>query len=203
MESNRDKKRAELKDRLINAAEEEIAAHGLPGLKVRAVTAKAGCALGALYNAVEDLDMLVFHVNSRTLSRLGQTLQASLPDGASAKDSLQALAAAYVDFAMAERNLWLALFDHRAAEGREVPDWHKQHHAVLISQITPFLTQLRPNLPPEALTLRARTTFAAVHGVVHLALEGRFVGVPLDMLKSEIAGIVETLSLGAQAQAQG
>lgn len=197
MTSNREEKRADLKRRLIEAAEAEIAAHGLAGLKARAVTTRAGCALGALYTAFEDLDMLVIEVNSRTLARLGAALGTDLPQD-TPESALQALAARYADFAVANRPLWLALFEHRMSEGREVPDWHRRDHAVLVELIVPQLARLRPDMPPEALALRARTTFAAAHGVIHLALQGRFVGVPMAALKSEIAGLVETLTAGAR-----
>lgn len=197
MTSNREKKRADLKRRLIEAAEAEIAAHGLAGLKARAVTTRAGCALGALYTAFEDLDMLVIEVNSRTLARLGAALGTDLPQD-TPESALQALAARYADFAVANRPLWLALFEHRMSEGREVPDWHRRDHAVLVELIVPQLARLRPDMSPEALALRARTTFAAAHGVIHLALQGRFVGVPMAALKSEIAGLVETLTAGAR-----
>lgn len=197
MTSNREEKRADLKRRLIEAAEAEIAAHGLAGLKARAVTTRAGCALGALYTAFEDLDMLVIEVNSRTLARLGAALGTDLPQD-SPELALQALAARYADFAVANRPLWLALFEHRMSEGREVPDWHRRDHAVLVELIVPQLARLRPDMSPEALALRARTTFAAAHGVIHLALQGRFVGVPMAALKSEIAGLVETLTAGAR-----
>lgn len=197
MTSNREEKRADLKRRLIEAAEAEIAAHGLAGLKARAVTMRAGCALGALYTAFEDLDMLVIEVNSRTLARLGAALGTDLPQD-SPESALQALAARYADFAVDNRPLWLALFEHRMSEGREVPDWHRRDHAVLVELIVPQLARLRPDMSPEALALRARTTFAAAHGVIHLALQGRFVGVPMAALKSEIAGLVETLTAGAR-----
>lgn len=197
MTSNREEKRADLKRRLIEAAEAEIAAHGLAGLKARAVTTRAGCALGALYTAFEDLDMLVIEVNSRTLARLGAALGTDLPQD-TPELALQALAARYADFAVANRPLWLALFEHRMSEGREVPDWHRRDHAVLVELIVPQLARLRPDMSPEALALRARTTFAAAHGVIHLALQGRFVGVPMAALKSEIAGLVETLTAGAR-----
>lgn len=197
MTSNREEKRADLKRRLIEAAEAEIAAHGLAGLKARAVTTRAGCALGALYTAFEDLDMLVIEVNSRTLARLGAALGTDLPQD-SPESALQALAARYADFAVANRPLWLALFEHRMSEGREVPDWHRRDHAVLVELIVPQLARLRPDMSPEALALRARTTFAAAHGVIYLALQGRFVGVPMAALKSEIAGLVETLTAGAR-----
>lgn len=198
MASNRDEKRTELKARLIEAAEDQILQHGLAGLKARAVTAQAGCALGALYNAFEDLDRLVLHVNSRTLARLGAALRAALPEPEAAPEAMmQALAAAYVAFACSNRALWIALFEHRLPEGSEMPDWHRQDHAVLIEVLTGPLARLRPDLDPPALQLRARTTFAAVHGVVLLALQGRFVGVPVEMLHEEVAALVRAMTRGA------
>lgn len=198
MGNNREARRADLKARLITAAEEQIAQVGLGGLKAREVTARAGCALGALYNAVEDLDMLVLHVNSRTLGRLGDALHAAIPEGTPKPDDImQALAAAYVDFAIQNRMLWIALFEHRLPEGRETPEWHRQEHAILIEVLLSPLAQLRPDLDKAMLQLRARTTFAAVHGTVLLALQGRFVGVPIESLHSEVAALVSAMTRGA------
>ncbi|TMV93531.1 TetR/AcrR family transcriptional regulator [Thioclava sp. BHET1] len=199
MGNTRDEKRAALRSRLIEAAEDQIARHGIGGLKARAVTTQAGCALGALYTAFEDLDMLILHVNARTLERLGSALKSALGEGqGTPAQALQAMAWAYVDFACANRALWIALFEHRLPEGVETPDWHKQDHAVLIEVLIGPLSQLRPDLAQEALVLRARTTFAAVHGVVLLALQGRFVGVPMAQLHAEVAALVETMTRGSE-----
>jgi AcrR family transcriptional regulator len=198
MGSNRDEKRAALRNRLIEAAEDQISQQGIDGLKARAVTTQAGCALGALYNAFDDLDMLIMHVNSRTLARLGAILRTALPDlEATPEEVMQALAAGYVDFACENRNLWIALFEHRQPDGRETPDWHRQDHAVLIEGIAAPLKQLRPDLDDQTLVLRARTTFAAVHGVVLLALQGRFVGVPIEELRQEVSALVSAMTRGA------
>ncbi|APZ52027.1 TetR/AcrR family transcriptional regulator [Salipiger abyssi] len=199
MATTREEKRADLKRRLIEAAEAQILEKGLAGLKAREVTAQAGCALGALYNAFEDLDMLVLHVNSRTLARLGAALHAARRDGADAATELQALARAYVDFACDNQRLWSALFEHRLPDGVTMPDWHRDDHAVLIAEIIAPLGALRPDLDPEALRLRAQTTFAAVHGVVQLSLQGRFVGVPQECLVDEVAALVATMTRGSRS----
>jgi AcrR family transcriptional regulator len=196
MSSRRQDARDGLKKRLIDAAEMRIAGGGLRGLKARDVTADAGCALGALYTAFDDLDLLVIHVNSRTLGRLGAALAASVPDGAGPKDVLAALAQGYLGFALGHTRLWLALFTHRLPEGVEVPDWHVAEHAVLIAQIIRPLSALRPDLPPEAVTQRAKTVFAAVHGVVHLAMTARFVATPVDRLSAEVDALVTAMMRG-------
>jgi AcrR family transcriptional regulator len=187
----------DLRTRLIDAAEVEIAEKGLAGLKARDVTQRAGVALGAIYNAVADLDELVQRVNSRTLVRLGAALTPA-SDTTAPEAGMLTLADAYAVFALNNRRLWSALFEHRLPEGVEMPDWHRQDHEVLIARIGGPLTALRPDLPAEVLRLRVRTLFGAVHGVVHLALQGRLVGLPDAALRSEVAALVTALVAGAR-----
>lgn len=191
----------DLRTRLIDAAEAEIAEKGLAGLKARDVTQRAGCALGAIYNAVADLDELVQRVNSRTLERLGVALE-SASDATTAESAMLALADTYVVFALQNRRLWSALFEHRLPESVEMPDWHRQDHEVLIARIGEPLAKLRPDLPAEVLHLRVRTLFGAVHGVVHLALQGRLVGLPEPALRQEVAALVMALVAGARLVAK-
>jgi AcrR family transcriptional regulator len=190
-------RKADLRLRLIVAAEAEIAEKGLTGLKARDVTQRAGCALGAIYNAVADLDELVMRVNSRTLERLSAAL-ALASDAATPEAVTLALADAYAVFALQNRRLWSALFEHRLPEGVAMPDWHRQEHEVLIARIVAPLQRLRPDLPDTEVRLRVRTLFGAVHGVVHLALQGRLVGVPEAFLRQEVAALVAALVTGAK-----
>jgi AcrR family transcriptional regulator len=201
-DTNETDRKADLRARLIDAAEAEIAEKGLLGLKARDVTQRAGCALGALYNAVADLDELVLRVNSRTLARLGEAL-APASGAASPEAVTLALADAYAVFALKNRRLWSALFEHRLPEGVEMPDWHRQEHEVLIARIGAPLIALRPDLPIDVLRLRVRTLFGAVHGVVHLALQGRLVGLPEAALRQEVAALVTALVVGARQVGDG
>jgi AcrR family transcriptional regulator len=192
-------KREELKERLLDAAEARIQRDGLRALRARDVTADAGCALGGLYTAFQDLDMLILAVNSRTLLRLGEQLRTTAEGKASPAARLEALAEAYLDFALENLTLWSAAFEHRMPADWEVPDWHIAEHAVLIEEIRAPLSELQPHLGPEALALRARTLFSAVHGVVKLSLEDRFVAVHPSGLKNEIAALVRLLTTGMAA----
>src|SRR5215831_15178579 len=92
-------RRQNLKEALIDAAERAIAARGLPGLKARELAAEVGCAVGAIYNAVEDLDELIFSVNSRTLAALEDALHAANPGkaGDDAVALLTRMALTYLD----------------------------------------------------------------------------------------------------------
>src|SRR5215471_21823041 len=102
----REKQRAEL----ILAAERMIADKGLAGLKTRDLAREIGCANGAVYNLVADVDELILRVGSRTLARLDQALTAAeAADDPSAQATLIRIAVAYCDFAAENLELWRAL----------------------------------------------------------------------------------------------
>ena len=191
-------KRENLKDRLLNSAEARIARDGWTTLRARDVTQDAGCALGSLYTAFDDLDMLILKVNGRTLARLGEDLRSATAKHAEPGDKLVALAEAYLAFALENLKLWNSVFEHRMPADWEVPDWHMEEHEVLIEHICSPLAALAPDLDGAALSLRARTLFSAVHGVVKLSLEDRFVAVRPEALAEEVRTLVRLIIAGMQ-----
>jgi len=199
MTEKRDARREDLKGRLITAAEAHIQSSGLGGLRARDITADAGCALGALYTAFADLDELVLHVNSITLARLGAALRQEATSAVEPRAKLKALAKAYLSFARDNRMLWAALFEHRMAPGVPVPEWHLAEHAVLIQHLVEPLAALRPAAEMPDLLARARTLFSAVHGIVAISLEDRFIGLAPTDLESELLGFVDVLVTGLKA----
>jgi AcrR family transcriptional regulator len=72
----------------------------LRNLKAREIADKAGCALGAIYNLVEDMDELVLRVGTQTLAHLDDALskagaQHHLNSTADAIERLVRIAVAY------------------------------------------------------------------------------------------------------------
>lgn len=194
MSGKREIVRRELTRKLLDAAEKRISSLGLDGLRARDVTNDAGCGLGTIYKCFTDLDDLIIHVNSATLSRLKQALTDASEGLADPIEVLKALAFAYVEFAQSHSQLWRALFEHRLPEGHQVPDWHQQENTTLLGFITEPVTALEPDLTDQQLESRSRTLFAAIHGVVSISLEGRFVGLEGSVLKDEIDELVERMA---------
>ncbi len=193
-------KREALRERILEAAEGRIVAGGAQTLRARDVMADAGAALGGLYNAFADLDDVVLHVNSRTLARLRAALAHALQDAPSPADALERLALAYLRFAETNRSLWSALFEYRYAAERGMPDWHIAEQRDLLTLIIAPLHDLRPDWSEDALVLRARTLFGAIHGIVSTSLEGRFVGIRGADLDGEIRGFVGVVVAGMAAR---
>ena len=189
-------KRQKLQDRLVAAARSQIEQHGLQGLRAREVTSEAGCSLGALYNVFDDLDMLVVAVNGMTLDDLGQTLMAASASITDPAERLHVLAQAYYGFALEKNKLWSALFEHRMVNDRPVPDWHLEQHHLLLQHIVVSLVELNPSKSPAYLLALSRSIFAAVHGIIAISIEGRFVGFPAEELKSQLISFVDLLIAG-------
>jgi AcrR family transcriptional regulator len=200
MAGKRELKREDLRARLIEAARSRIAADGLALLRARDVTQDAGCALGGLYTVFSDLHELVIHVNSLTLKALEESLGLAEAPRSSPTDRLRQLARGYLGFAIENRNLWKALFEHRLPDGQDVPQWHLDEHLFLIGLIAEPLAELQPDRSAEERNIRARTLFGAVHGVISISLEGRFVGLPIDRLEQELDDFVLTIAAGAASK---
>lgn len=197
MAGKREMKRENLKARLIDAARQRIVDNGLASLRARDVTQDAGCALGGLYTAFRDLDDLVVHVNASTLGMLEGDLVEELAGDPDPARQLAILAQGYLRFALRNRNLWSTLFEHKLPEGVEAPAWHLDKHMFLIQFIARPLATLNPGLAEEDLRIRALTLFSAVHGIISISLEGRFVGLPRGRLESELDDFVALLAAGS------
>ena len=192
-------KREDLRERLIASAEARIAQWSLKELRARDVTTDAGCALGALYLAFEDLDALVLEVNARTLRNLDAAMNEALATTQDPDQQMHILARTYLNYARQHSNLWWALFQFHMSNQKTVPNWFSQEQAKLLSQIIRPLSTLQPDLGGEQLIVRARTLFACVHGIVSISLENRFVGVPMDTLDAEIERFIDLMLAGLPA----
>lgn len=194
MAGKRDEIRQELTLRILKAAEKRIKNHGLEALRARDITNDAGCGLGTIYKCFSDLDDVIIHVNSLTLARLKKHLNAAVKDISTPLEVLKALAIAYLDFAERNHQLWTALFKHVLPEGQPIPEWHRLENEDLLMRIERPVSALEPELDQDALAARSRTYFAAIHGIVTIALEDRFIGLDKTVLRSEITHLVERMA---------
>ena len=190
-------RRAKQREDLITAAESAVAAKGLSGLKSRELAAEIGVANGAVFNLVDDMDELILRVGSRTLGRLDAALTAAESDGTtSPAETLVRIAVAYCDFAAENLELWRALFEHRMAPDKQVPQWAFDEQMNLFRHIYHPLAKLFPKWTADELGITARSLFASVHGMVSLGLEQKLIAVPVAALRDEITTIVKATIKG-------
>ena len=201
MSDKRDARRDQLRRDLIAAARRRIGRDGLAALRARDLARDVGCSLGAIYNVFEDLPALILAANQRTLIHLNEHLEAG--QTAAAADTptarLVALAHGYCDFAAAHPNHWRALFEHRTPDGGAVPPAFLTARDALFQHIAVPLAEVMPKADSDALALRAKTLFAAVHGVVAFWLEGRFDadGVTEQRVHAELENLIGAYARGS------
>lgn len=196
-------RRRKLRDALVDAAERTIDAEGLRGLKARELAYKVGCAVGAIYNVVTDLDDLIYAVNARTLAALedklteaGATARAEEESIDRALDRLVRLALAYTEYAAAHTPRWRAVFDHQPQPGRDIPDWYMADQLRLFGYVEEPLKTLRPDDAPQRRALIARSLVSAVHGIVVLGLEEKLQLLPRQVLREQVALLVAAMGRG-------
>jgi AcrR family transcriptional regulator len=197
-------RRRNLKESLIDAAEQAISAHGLKGLRARTLAQRIGCALGAIYNVVADLDELIMLVNSRTLAMLerevleagGNDAAANRQNGDHAIEQLCRLAVNYLDFATANGWRWRAIFEHQLPSDKTVPEWYLGDQMRLFGYVEGPVGALLPGISQERRALLARTLFAAVHGIVALGLEKKLQALAPDELREHVTLVVAALGRG-------
>lgn len=193
-----EKRRAELRERLIDIAEAQIRQDGSASLRARALAEEAGCAVGAIYNVFTDMPGLQLSVNGRTFARLGARVTEAVqehPD-ASPVERLILMAKGYLAFAVENPKLWRALFEVEMTSESEVPDWYMRDLSQLFAIIAGPLAELDPAASQDEIELRTRALFSSVHGIVFLGLERRISGVPIARMESMIDYLLRSFASG-------
>lgn len=198
MARDTEKRRAQLRERLIDIAEAQIRKDGSASLRARALAEEAGCAVGAIYNVFTDMPGLQLAVNGRTFARLGERVTKAVSEVADAPpvDRLIVMAKAYLYFAVDDPKLWRALFEVEMTQESEVPEWYTRDLGQLFAIIAGPLTELDPNAPKETVQLRTRALFSSVHGIVLLGLERRISGVPIARMEEMIEFLLRRFATG-------
>lgn len=188
MARNTEKRREDLRERLLDIAEADIRDSGLASLRARTLAERAGCAVGAIYNVFDDMTGLILAVNGRTFRRMGTYVRSTMKDRpeATPTDTLVTIAKAYLSFAIDNPNLWRALFEVEMSTEGSVPAWYMDELGRLFSIISAPIAELNPEATAADVDLMTRTLFSSVHGIVLLGLEKRISGVPRERMEDMI-----------------
>jgi AcrR family transcriptional regulator len=192
--------RTRLKARMLQIAERLLEEEGLPGVQARRIAKEADCAVGTLYNIFNGLDGLIVAANTQTLRAFGRAAEAAMRRASdrSFSEQLEALALAYLDFAIAHPRRWKAVFDHQMADQADVPAPYRADQNKLFAMIELPLETL---IPDKAHRISAaRGMFAAVHGIISMALD-RKLG-PFNAAETEwqVRYIVKLMGAGLAQQ---
>jgi AcrR family transcriptional regulator len=201
--------RTRLKVRMLQIAERILEEDGLEGLQARRVAKEADCSVGTIYNVFNSADAkglegLIIAANTQTLRAFGRNAELAMRragDG-TLEDKLMALALAYLDFAIAHRKRLQAVFDFQIQDPEgEAAAPYDSDQARLFAMIERTLEMHVADASERART--ARAMFAAVHGIVAMAID-RKLG-PFDVAETErqVRFVVQAMARGLPLTRQG
>ena len=182
---------------LVSAAIDILREGGTVALTARAVADRVGTAVGSVYAAFPNLEVLRLAVNTATLSLLRDVLAAALAPsrGRPLEDRLLGLADAYMGFAKTDPGLWAALFEPRTLPA---PPAMAERTAALFALLEDVLRDAGCTTP-DAPTL-GRALWAAVHGTVFLAGHGSLGPVRPEDAAAVVHTLVTTIAGGIARQ---
>ena len=175
----------QLRELILDAAQEIIEAHGLAGLSAREIARRIGYSPGTIYNMFDNLDDVVLNVEARVLDALDQRLVGH-PAGRghgrdeSADPDRPRLSGLHPGKARAYGTCCSSI---TCRPGTDLPAWYQQKLEGLMGQVEQALA---PHFPPgkEADLQRAsRVLWAGVHGITSLSTADK-----LSVVTTETAG---------------
>jgi AcrR family transcriptional regulator len=167
-----DHSRDELQKLIIDEGHRQMAAVGFANFSARQLAKRIGYTVGTLYNVFGSLDNLMLAINGRTLDKWRYHLELKLEDCDEYR--LKRAVEAYFEFAILNRNCWLALLDFRLPEDQHPPESYTEKVGAIMQVVCKEVSaELPPDRSDEAEEL-TRSLLATVHGHCFFALNGTF-----------------------------
>ncbi len=171
----------DLKNALIAAGVKILAREGVAGLGLRNVAKEAGVSHSALYAHFADKQALIAAISTEGFKQLYSTIEAGLVARKGRPAALLVeISLSYLRFALDEPDRFKLMYSSVMDKNRDFPDFVEYSHRTFEKYVEVIaLCQEGGILRPGPARLTALTLWAAVHGIVMLALEKQ---VPHDLL---------------------
>jgi AcrR family transcriptional regulator len=185
----------QLRELILDAAQDIIQVQGLAGLSAREIARRIEYSPGTIYNMFENLDDVVLHVEARVLEALDKRLSTLLQDGNPA-GRVSRLAQVYLAFTHENPRLWNLLFEHHMPKEAALPPWYQQKLEGLMARVEEALAPLFPPGREADRQRAARVLWAGVHGITSLSTADKLSVVTTESANRLIDDLVVTYLAG-------
>ncbi len=190
-----DHTRDEIKEMALEAGNKAIVEEGFQDFSIRKVAKKIGYTVGTLYNVFENYNDLLFHINAITLDKITDLVKSNLSEDMDDLEALKSIGSTYLEYAISNRNRWIALVEYQRPERVEIPEWYQKKvddaFAISIKYILPFVDN---NL--EKAVDVSRILWGGVHGICILGLSGRIGNLSNEKLRYKVDNLIENYIFG-------
>jgi|SRR5688572_25494854 len=165
-------KTTDLRQKVLDASLALIEEGGLDRLSMREVARKAGVSHQAPYHHFGDREAILAALAGEGFSRLGQALAGAAAQAAwEPARAVEAMGQAYVDFALRYPAYFQAMFRADAVPLDRYPE-ARQREEEAFETLVESIGQVFANEPAESRQALAVASWAMVHGLATLILEG-------------------------------
>ena len=192
----------QLRDLILDAAQDIIEVHGLAGLSAREIARRIGYSPGTIYNMFENLDDVVLNVEGRVLDALDKRLTEIQHQEEQPESRIVRIAHAYLAFTREKPRLWNLLFEHHMPEGVDLPAWYQQKLEGLMGHVERALAPRFHGGNAADLQRASRVLWAGVHGITSLSTADKLSVVTAETAGRLIDDLVGTYLAGLPSRAQ-
>jgi AcrR family transcriptional regulator len=153
----------QIKEMVIEAAEELVVQGGLNQLRVRNIAVKIGYTVGSIYMVYENMNDLILHIKGRTLDAIVDEMDQVT--GENPVIALEELANIYVNYANENLNRWSMVFEHQQQPNHDAPEWYRNKLDKLFSKFDAQFAALNPKLTASQRKQTVVSFFGGVHGI--------------------------------------
>ncbi|WP_241126854.1 TetR/AcrR family transcriptional regulator [Novosphingobium terrae] len=157
---------------LIVEGHKHMADVGFARFSAREVAKRIGYSIGTLYNVFGTYDQLIIAINTRTFALWTDHLRDALEQGGD--DRIRALVEGYFSFARANRNIWMAIYDHHLPPDVTIPEEQHLQRGQLTEIVVQEIRAVLPSAEQEQAMRLARSLVATVHGHCMFDINGSF-----------------------------
>ena len=162
----------ELRQRILDASRTIIENEGLSAVSAREIARLIGYSPGTLYNIFENLDDVLLTLQAQLLRDLVDAMKA-VPASATPAAHIDALAEAFVDFALSNRQMWAVLSAHSPEEGVRTPLALHDSVNAIVAIVSAALAPLMKGAQRPDIDLAARALWGGVHGLTAICVTAK------------------------------
>jgi AcrR family transcriptional regulator len=158
----------QIKEMVIEAAEDLVEQGGVNQLRVRNIAIKIGYTVGSIYMVFRNMNDLILHIKGRTLDAICDEMDQVSSE--SPAQALQDLAEIYVNFAHENLNRWSMVFEQSLPDKTEAPEWYRNKLDRLYRKFEERLAAIYPQMPAGQRKWVTLSLLGGVHGICILLL---------------------------------
>ncbi|MFN0218523.1 MAG: TetR/AcrR family transcriptional regulator [Hyphomicrobium sp.] len=162
----------ELRRLILDATRSLIETQGLPGLSAREIARLIGYSPGTLYNIFENLDDILLTLQTQLLADVAESME-SVSSNDSPDQHIDALAQAFLNFALSNRQMWNLLSAHYPDEGVQIPLAMHDRVNAIVGIIAKGLKPLMKSSNASEIELAARALWGGVYGLTSIAVTSK------------------------------